>query len=215
MLSDKQVRMLQLLDTKVDKCNKCSLKQNGTAFPFWTRKSKYVIIGEAPGANEVRQQTPFIGAAGRILTDELSKAGFKAEDFLIINTCQCRPVDGNRNAKPNDAQIIACQDILRKYIKVLNPEKILCLGNYAKYIFTGNIQGILRERGTFKECFIMNQEVEGVDKKFNVLFTIHPAYCIYNQDEGRQYLKDDIELFKETEFIKEEEWFLSEDDFRF
>lgn len=208
MLDSKQVRMLELLDRQVDKCNKCDLKPNGTAIPHWTQHSQYAIIGEAPGANEVREQTPFVGPAGKILTDALDEVGFNPRDFLIINTVQCRPVRGNSNGKPNETQIQACQSLLRKYLKVVNPEKILCLGNYAKYIFTGNLQGILRQRGNF-----MKGKVDD-DHEFPVLFTVHPAYCIYNAEEGTALLRKDITLFKEKQFERRfDNWLLSKEDF--
>ena len=200
--------MLELLDQKVDKCNLCSLKSNGTAIPHWTPDSQYAIIGEAPGANEVREQTPFIGPAGQILKEQLWKAGFNSKDFLIINTVQCRPVRGNANGKPNETQIRACQPYLRKYLKVVNPEKILCLGNYAKYIFTNSLQGILRQRGHFMDGNVG-------DVVYPVLFTIHPAYCIYNREEGIELLRKDIALFKEKTFERRfDEWLFSEDDFK-
>ena len=201
--------MLQLLDRQVKTCRKCELSSNGTAIPHWTPDARYVIIGEAPGFNEVRKQTPFVGAAGEILTRELGLAGFKAKDFLIINTVQCRPVSGNRNAKPNETQINICQNYLRKYIKVVNPEKILCLGNYAKFLFTGNLQGIIRARGRFN-----NYSLDGSDKEYPVLFTIHPAYCIYNTEEGVPMLQEDIALFRDTEFEKPDDWLFTEDEFR-
>jgi len=209
MLTSKQIRMLQLLDKQVKNCNKCELHSNGTAIPYWTPNSKYVIICEAPGYNEVRKQSPFVGAAGEILTRELEKVNFSSNDFLILNTVQCRPVSGNRNSKPNETQIECCQGHLRRYIKVVNPEKILCLGNYAKYLFTGDLQGILRQRGTFNEYTL-----EGSDKKYPVLFTIHPAYCIYNSEEGIPMLQNDIEFFKDSEFERQTDWLLSEDDFK-
>jgi uracil-DNA glycosylase len=76
---------------------------------------------------------------------------------------------------------------------VIKPEKILCLGNYAKYMFSGNLQGILRQRGHFMEGDIGDGYV------FPVLFTIHPAYCIYNREEGTEFLRQDIALFKEKD----------------
>lgn len=209
MLINKKVRMLELLNKQVSNCNKCLLHNNGTAIPYWSKHSKYVIIGEAPGYNEVRRQTPFVGAAGNILTTELSNAGFNSKDFLIINTVQCRPVSGTGNGKPNESQIKSCQDYLRKYIKVINPEKILCLGNYAKYIFTGNYTGILSQRGSFNEY-----SLEGSNEKYPVLFTVHPAYCIYNREEGIPLLRRDIKLFKDTKFERKSDWLLSEEDFR-
>ena len=208
MLTSKQIRMLQLLDKQVGGCKACQLNNNGTAIPFWTPNSKYAIIGEAPGANEVRQQTPFVGAAGKILTDTLTYYGFEAQDFLIVNTVQCRPVRGNSNGKPNETEIQTCQHFIRKYIKVVRPEKILCLGNYAKYIFTGNYYGILKERGSFNEHSIENNGMI-----FPVLFTIHPAYCIYNKDDGLDILKRDIKLFRDSHFERQSDWLFDEDEF--
>ena len=208
MLSNKQIRMLKLLDKKVSTCKLCPLSGNGTAIPLWSERSKYAIIGEAPGFNEVRQQTPFVGAAGKILTDALSEQGFKAVDFLIINSVQCRPVENNRNGKPTEHQLDICQDYVRKYLKVVDPEKILCLGNYAKYIFNGTTTGITRQRGIFNEF-----QLEG-GRKYPVLFTVHPAYCIYNTDEGIPMLMNDLQLFKETKFERKDDWFFTEDDFR-
>lgn len=208
-MNNKEVKMLQLLDKQVKTCTLCSLHNNGVAVPYWTRYSKYAIIGEAPGFNEVRKQIPFVGAAGEILKKELAKAGFESQDFLIVNTVQCRPVVGNRNSKPTEDQIIACQGYLRKYLKIVNPEKILCLGNYAKFLFTGNTQGILRQRGNFTEY-----SLDGSNVKYPVLFTVHPAYCIYNTEEGLPMLREDIELFKRIEFERKSEWLFSEDDFK-
>jgi DNA polymerase len=202
MLTIKQIKMLKLLDKQVMNCNLCELKSNGTAKPYWTPDSKYAIIGEIPGVNEVRQQIPFLGAAGKILTDELSKVNFESKDFLIINTVQCRP---NDSKKPNEDQIIKCQVYLRKYLKVIKPEKILCLGNYAKYIFTNNFYGVLAQRGVF-----FDGELDG-GVKIPALITVHPAYCIYNSDEGLPMLRNDIKLFKETNFV---DWMFTEDDFR-
>lgn len=208
MLTKRQIRMLQLLDKQVGNCKECELNKNGVAIPHWTPYSRYAIIGEAPGANEVRQQTPFVGAAGKILTDALSKQGFKSQDFLIVNTVQCRPVKGNSNGKPTESQIKKCQKHLRRYLKVVNPEKILCLGNYAKYIFTGNFYGILKERGSFNE-----HRIEKDGMVFPVLFTIHPAFCIYNKDEGIVLLERDIKLFKESVFERQSDWLFDEHEF--
>lgn len=204
MLTPKKVRMLQILDKQVSNCNKCSLHNFGTAIPYWGPYTKYIIIGESPGYNDIRKKKPFNGAVGDILTQELSNVKFKASEFLIINTVQCRTANAN---KPKDNQILACRDYIRKYIKVVDPEKILCLGNYAKSIFTGNTTGVLRERGKFRTYSF------GDYKEYPVLFTIHPAYCIYNQEDGLPMLKEDILLFRNTKFEKKSSWLLSEEDF--
>ena len=210
MLSKKQIRMLILLDKQVKTCQRCGLHKNGTAIPYWTADSKYVIIGEAPGYNEVRRQTPFVGQAGKILIENLHNIGFKSKDFLIINSVQCRPQQNNTNSKPTEQELGICQSYVRKYIKVINPEKILSLGNYAKYIFTGDITGILRQRGKFNE---LSFKILG-DVTYPILFTIHPAYCIYNAEEGLPMLREDIKLFKDTKFEKESDWLFTEDEFK-
>ena len=207
MLSNRQVRMLELLDKQVDSCQKCRLHRNGTAIPIWSRHSKYVMIGEAPGFNEVRKGTPFVGKAGEILRTSMGELGFDSRDFLIINSVQCRPVVENRNGKPTERQLETCQDYVRKYIKVIDPEKILCLGNYSKYIFNGTTTGILRQRGNFVEY-----PLEG-GRKYPVLFTVHPAYCIY-QEEGIPLLKQDLKLFRDTEFERYSDWLFTEDEFK-
>ncbi len=202
MLTQRQIRMLQLLDKQVRNCKDCELHSHGSLVPMWSTDSRYVIIGESPSYSEIRKQSPYLGAAGDILTGELEKVGFNAKDFLIINTVQCAI-----KSKPDEVRIQSCQQYLRKYIKVINPEKILCLGNYAKYIFTGDTTGILRKRGRFREYSI------GGGRTYQVLLTINPAYCIYNPEEGIPMLAEDIRLFKDTEFEIESNWLFSEDEF--
>lgn len=211
MLSDKQIRMLQLLDKQVKTCRICDIYRNGCLVPFWTPSSKYVIIGEVPGFNDIRKQTPFIGAAGEILSKVFKKAGMDARDFLILHTIQCRPNSRSSGGagKPTEIQVKNCQSFLRKYIKVVKPEKILCLGNYAKYLFTGNFQGVLRERSVFRECTL-----DGSNILYPVLFTIHPAYCIYNTEEGLPMFKSDIDIFNNAVFEIKVDWLFSEDEFK-
>jgi uracil-DNA glycosylase len=209
MLDKRKIRMLELLDKQVMNCTciSCGLKKNGTVKPFWTPNSKFAIITEAPGFNEIRRQVPFSGQVGKILTDELSKVGFKADDLFVINTVQCKPTINGRNVKPSEVQMRYCQSYIRKYLKVINPYKILCLGNYAKFLFTEKIGGITGERGEFR-----NFKLEGSNKEYPVLFTFHPAYCIYNE-EGLSFLKQDVKLFKDKEFNRNSDWFLTEEEF--
>ena len=212
MLTDKQIRMLELLDKKVEHCISCNLSLSlSQCKPYWTPDSKYVIIGESPSRSELRARRPFLGSGGNILRDELTRANFKSKDFLIINSVQCivtgRKGDYINNGKPTKEQLDCCQNYVRKYIKIVNPEKILCLGNYAKYLFTGETQGVLRQRGSFVEYDM------GGGYEFPVLFTVHPAYCVYNSLEGIPILRADIEKFKDTKFEKRIDWLFKEEEF--
>ena len=69
MLSKSQIRKLEFLDKKIQECKKCkNLYLNGMAVPFWTRNSRFLMIAEAPGKDEVKEdtRTPLVGKAGRL-----------------------------------------------------------------------------------------------------------------------------------------------------
>lgn len=202
MLSPRKIRMLQLLDKQVNGCRKCDLHQNDALIPYWTPYSKYAIIGESPNSNEIKTRLPFSTPSGKIFLKELQRAGFEPQELLIINSVQCYP-----KGKPSVDQLDSCHDYVRKYLRIVNPEKVLCLGNYGKYPFTGSYYGILKERGEFVERNIS----EGIS--FNVLFTISPAYCIYNEVDGITMLRKDIELFRDTVFERRSDWFFDEEEF--
>jgi DNA polymerase len=210
MLNKKQIKLLTLLDQQFKGCKKCTLWPNGTAKPLWNPFNRYAIIGEAPGYNEVKGREPFVGQAGEILTDNLSELGFKKSDFLIINSVNCRPLKSNRNAngKPTRDQLHACQPWIRKYLKVVNPEKILCLGNYAKYYFTNSYEGVMSQRGVFRQY-----KLDENSKSYPVLITVHPAYLIYNIEQGLPALQEDLKLFKKFENTVEENWTFKEEEF--
>lgn len=196
-LSDKQVRMLQLLDEQILSCTRCSLHNQPVpggvrCKPHWTRESKYVIVGEAPGREEVIEGAPFVGSAGGLLWNEIFKVmRLHRSYFGVINTVNCRPTDGVRNLKPTSEQCLQCHQWIRKFIKIIEPEKILILGNYAMGTMLGRNTGIVRMNG-----------VDGTLKEFDRLpyvIGVHPAYCIYNRDEGPQKLNEAIVAFKELE----------------
>jgi len=209
MLNSKKLRLLDLLDDQISKCKDCDLYKNGRARPHWSEHSKFVILGEAPGYSEIRLNKPFIGKAGEILKNVLGEEKFKRDMFLIINSVNCRPVtNGSRNGKPTNIQLESCSKWLRKYFKIIDPEKILVLGNYAKYFFTGDMEGITRQRGSFRHF-----RLDNTTREYPVLFTIHPAYAIYNPDAIKM-LEEDVRLFRRTKFSNENPWMFDEDDFK-
>jgi len=186
MLDNKQIRMLELLDEQILKCKRCKLHSGGYVTPYWTSLSKYVIIGEAPGREEVENNEPFIGKAGRTLWDVMSKYGFRKEEFLIVNSVQCRPTDGKKNLKPNTDQIFTCKKIWRKYIKVVNPYRMIVLGNYANGAIGNYDSGILSRNGHIENCGEFDIEY---------VSSIHPSYCTYNKD-GIKLLNKSINEFR-------------------
>lgn len=188
ILNNKQIRMLELLDEQFQNCVKCSLYTNGKCPPYWTIHSKYAIVGEGPGENEVYNREPFIGKAGRHLWSIMSEFGLKKQQFLIVNSVNCRPIDGNKNGKPTQPQQDACRMWLRKYIKVVKPEKILILGNYAMNTMIGESMGIMNLNG-IKE---FNNEFQA-----NYVLSVHPSMCIYKGYDGKRMLRESIGIFKD------------------
>jgi len=204
MLTTKQIRMLVLLDNKIRVCKKCDLHNNGRCKPFYTKESRYAIIGEAPGSNEVRDNEPFTGAAGDILWETMADHGLEKDKFLIINSVNCRPVDENqswKNGKPTEDQQDCCREWVRKYIRVFEPEKILVLGNYAMYSALGHGQGIMKLNATIIDENQVNFALAGTLGYDNApyVLSVHPAFCIYRKDEGLQMLSESIARFKEIE----------------
>ena len=184
-MNQKQTKMLQLLDEKIQSCTKCNLHENGGCKPYWTEQSKYVILGEAPGRNEVTSNEPFIGSAGKNLWSIMAEFDLTKEEFLIMNSVNCRPVNGNKNGKPTKEQMLTCRSWIRKYIKVLQPELILILGSYPLLTMTG-LTGIMS----------LNSEViHNMEFDIDAVISIHPAMCIYKGEEGKQMLRESIKVF--------------------
>ena len=186
-MNQKQTKMLHLLDKQIQQCTRCDLHENGGCKPYWTEQSKYIILGEAPGRNEVTSNEPFIGSAGKNLWSIMAEFGLTKEDFLIINSVNCRPVNGNKNGKPTKEQMLTCRPWIRKYIKVLHPELILVLGSYPLLTLTG-LKGIMSLNG---------EVIHSAEFDVDTVMSIHPAMCIYKGEEGKQMLRESIKVFKE------------------
>lgn len=196
MLDERQIRLLELLEDQIDNCDLCPLHTR-KCLPYWTPLSKYLIIGEAPGAKEVDNE-PFIGTAGNKLWAIMDKYAFRKEEFAIINSIQCRPVtETGANGKPTLTNLKYCKPWIRKFIRILEPHKILLLGNYAKAVSERDgfayIGGIMKVNATYRtnRTFIDDMPV---------VYSVHPSMCIYKGKEGEQLLENSIKVFKEISF---------------
>lgn len=196
LLTSKQIRMLEILDKQITSCKTCTLHENGRAKPYWTPMSTYLALGEAPGATEVEQNEPFVGKAGEILAQIMHEQGFRKEQFLFINTVNCRPMDGNSNGKPTTMQSTACRSWIRKYMRVLDPEKIIAFGQYAIKCIDGSSGSVVSRNATtnyikhFDGTFI-NEDCIDVP----LVYSVHPAYCIYSGQKGIDLLKKSVKSF--------------------
>lgn len=130
---------------KIIDCNKCPLRETATQVVSGSGlfSNRYMIVGEAPGANEDEKGMPFIGRAGDMLNEALENAGLKRSMFYISNTVHCRPPE---NRKPTKEEIAACAIWLDAEIKRVNPEYILSLGETAMTRLL-DVTGITTRRG--------------------------------------------------------------------
>jgi uracil-DNA glycosylase len=170
----KNLEGIKKVNEHLAECRRCELWSNGTAIPFVGNDIKCVLFGEAPGSEEVKQQQPFVGKSGKYLMSIFSNFGLDRENFLIINSCNCRPIiidDNNKvkDGKPNEQQLKACQPINTFYILNSGMKHVMTLGNYAKWFFTGEIGGISQDAG---KIIIWND--------INIMFNFHPASVFYN-----------------------------------
>ncbi len=162
-------------------CHRCALAETRTNLVFGVGdgQARVMIIGEAPGKNEDLQGEPFVGAAGKFLDELLGHAGLKRSEVYIANVLKCRP-PGNRDPLP--AEIETCTPFLREQVRVILPEVIVTLGNFATRFVLKTDAPISGLRGTPRAA-----------GRFTVLPVFHPAAAIYDRTK-REVLIADFEL---------------------
>jgi uracil-DNA glycosylase family 4 len=183
-------------------CADCPYRDNGLAFkgmgvgPKGDPRAEFVIIGEAPGADEMKEGVPFVGPSGRMLDSTLKKAGWRDGDpIFITNALRCRPHD----TPPKKEAIKACQSRLHSEISQHPRRVVLSLGGIAAQSLTGKFGlKITQERGK-----VIEPETLGGIK---VVLGLHPAYILRNQSAFK-FLANDIQyavgLYNETGTVRD------------
>jgi uracil-DNA glycosylase len=122
--------MWDALQKKVAACTACPLHRSRTQTVFGTgnRSAEWMVIGEAPGAQEDRQGEPFVGPAGLLLNEMLRAVGLRREDVFIANILKCRPP---QNRDPLPAEVEACSAFLEQQVALVKPKIILAVGRVA------------------------------------------------------------------------------------
>jgi DNA polymerase len=122
--------VLEAIAQEVRTCIDCELCRGRThAVPgAGSSYARVMLIGEGPGFNEDKVGLPFVGQAGKLLTDLLDQAGLTREDVFITNVVKCRP-PGNRDPLPDE--IAACSQYLDRQIEIINPDVIVTLGRFS------------------------------------------------------------------------------------
>ena len=171
------------LQAAVRDCRSCDLHRTRTQTVFGVghRAPRWVIVGEAPGAEEDRQGEPIVGAAGKLLDEMLRAVGVGRADVFIANVLKCRPPE-NRN--PTLAEIGACAGHLQAQLDLLAPRLILAVGRIAAQSLLGQNEPVGRLRGR-AHAF----GPAGIP----LVVTYHPAYLLRSPVEKRRAW-DDLRL---------------------
>ena len=153
---------------KIGDCKRCKLSENRNNIVFGegSPAAEIMFIGEGPGKDEDLQARPFVGEAGKLLTNLIVKLGLKREDVYIANIVKCRP-PYNRN--PEDDEVSSCRPFVEEQIELINPKVIVCLGRVAAQALLKVKTPISKMRGDFLQY-----------RDVPVMPTFHPEYLLKN-----------------------------------
>ncbi|MCJ7552691.1 MAG: uracil-DNA glycosylase [Ignavibacteriaceae bacterium] len=169
---------LDELNKLICNCTKCGLHKNRNKFVFGSGNpnADVMVIGEGPGAEEDAQGLPFVGRAGKLLTDILKAIKFERDEVFIANIIKCRP-PGNRTPLPDEMD--TCIPYLKKQIELIQPKLILCLGLTAA-------KGLLKQKESLTKLRGKVYEYEGI----STMVTFHPAALLRNPNWKRDCWED-------------------------
>ena len=170
----------EALRQQVANCTVCQLHETrtSTVFGVGNLHADWMIVGEAPGADEDRKGEPFVGKAGQLLNQMLLAIGVSREEVFIANILKCRPPN---NRDPGVAEIANCASYLVQQIKLVQPKVILAVGRIAAQNLLDSNETIGRIRG----------KVHQYEKTATPLVaTYHPAYLLRSPREKRKAWAD-------------------------
>jgi len=159
-------------------CTRCKLHstRHKIVFGDGNPKAQLVFVGEGPGADEDAQGLPFVGRAGKLLTQMIEAMGLQRKDVYICNVVKCRPPE---NRQPEEDEVSTCSPFLFRQIDVIAPKVIVCLGAVAAKTLLQTNRGISQFRGEWLEF-----------RGRKLLATYHPAYLLRNPPAKSEVWKD-------------------------
>jgi uracil-DNA glycosylase len=162
-------------------CTKCSLHTTRTqgVFGVGNRQAEWLVVGEAPGAEEDRRGEPFVGRAGHLLDAMLRAIGLNRQsNVYIANVLKSRP-PGNRDPKPEE--VVACLPFLLRQIELLRPRVMLAVGRIAAQNLLATDAPLGRLRGKVHHFGEFNTPL---------IVTYHPAYLLRTPSDKRKAWED-------------------------
>ena len=164
----------------VSNCQKCALHRTRTqtVFGVGSETADWMIIGEAPGAEEDRRGEPFVGRSGKLLDEMLRAVGLDRQTVFIANVLKCRP-PGNRDPLADESS--QCRAYLDRQIELLKPKLILVVGRIAAQLLLGTDAPLGRLRGRAHKFG---------PAEIPVVITYHPAYLLRSPAQKRKVWED-------------------------
>lgn len=159
-------------------CKRCKLHKTRHSIVFGdgNPKAQLVFVGEGPGADEDEQGLPFVGRAGKLLTQMIEAMGLQRKDVYICNVVKCRPP---QNRQPEKDEVAECSPFLFRQIDTIAPKVIVCLGATAAKTILNLERGISNIRGEWLEF-----------RGRKLMVTYHPAYLLRNPPAKADVWKD-------------------------
>ena len=170
---------IESIRAEIGDCTRCKLSKLGRKQIVHTTgnfQTDLMFVGEAPGADEDDQGFPFVGRAGKLLTDIIVAMGFQREQVCIGNINRCRPPE---NRKPEPDETAACRPFILREVAVIKPKVIVVLGATAAHNLLQVSTPISKLRGNFQDYF-------GV----KVMPTFHPAYLLRDPHKKKEVWED-------------------------
>ena len=187
-ISEDKSNNLELLKNSIIELKNCNLKRQAKNMVFCdgNPKSKIMLVGEAPGANEDQEGLPFVGRAGMLLDKMLAAINLDRKKVYISNIVNYRPPE---NRKPTEEEIRRYLPFITKHIEIINPKILVLLGSTAMNALIGNNVVISKMRGKW------------IEKKFgscktSVIITFHPAFLM-RQPAQKKMAWIDLKLIRD------------------
>ena len=169
-ISEDKTKSLIKLKKAINDLKNCELKKNAKNIVFsdGNPKSKIMLIGEAPGANEDQEGLPFVGRAGQLLDKMLSAIDLDRNNVYISNIVNFRPPE---NRRPTEKEIKRYLPFVTKHIEIISPKILVLLGSTAMNAIIGNQEVISNMRGKWIEKKIGKCTT-------SIIITFHPAFLM-------------------------------------
>lgn len=177
---DQRPAALEVIADEVAACTRCPLlvaNRTKTVFGEGSPTARLMFIGEGPGATEDQLGRPFVGPAGELLDDMISKGmGLKRGEVYIANIVKCRPP---QNRDPAQEEVRNCFGYLERQIDIIRPEYLCLLGRPASQAILDTALPMSRLRGRWHRY-----------KNIPTIATYHPAYLLRNPVDKRKTWQD-------------------------